>query len=151
MNMCVCVDACTYAYGGSQKKMLGLVLYQLLSPYLLEKGSRARLKARSPQQSSCLSAPSLPQHAGIIGIAMPGFLCRWWKIEPRSSCTASAEASPQIFLLRALNMVSNLLLQWRYHWLFVQCECTPRVQLFQQSVEFGNFWDFWDVGPCWRK
>lgn len=35
------------------------------------------------------SAPPLPQHAGLIGITMPGFLCRWWNIDLGSSCLCS--------------------------------------------------------------
>lgn len=111
MFTCLWVDACTYARGGGQKRTLGPLLCQLLSLYLLERGSltepRARLKARKPQQSFCL-CPSPPQHAGLTGIAMPGFLWRLLKTEPRSSWAASAEASPRVNLLRTLNMVSSL-------------------------------------------
>lgn len=89
---------------------------------------------------------------------MPGFLCRWWNIDLRSSMLCSQCPYWSSHLLR-------LICWWLWPWFptcrfqedaplalsWFECELSSTGPLFEPSVLFGKFWNFGDVEPLWRK
>lgn len=141
--------------------MLGSLLYHILPPYLLERGSltepSAQLKARKPQESSCLcpSPPptwwALPRLDFCVGDGTWNWghhACATSALTHRAiSSDSSVEDSDYGFQL----VVSVKIPLFTGSLRGSNVKCTPQAQLFEQSVVFGKFWNFRDVASHWRK